>query len=160
MTSNDAIKLCLDAAEMVCMMYLQDLSDEDMFVRPAPGANHINWQLGHLIASEYEMLHEIRPHAPSKLPEGFEEQYAKATAGSDNPADFRTKEELLEIYKAQRQVSLEFLAGENPDEFDKESGVPYAPTVGSLYSMLGSHWMMHSGQWVIVRRLQGRPPLF
>ncbi|HWL06930.1 MAG TPA: DinB family protein [Planctomicrobium sp.] len=160
MTANDAIKLNLDSADMVCMGYLEDLSDADLLVRPCPGANHINWQLGHLIASEYEMLKAIHPDVSNALPEGLEEQYGRDKVGSDNPNDFRSKEELLNLYRAQRKISLEMLAKESSDKFDQPSGVPYAPTVGSLYSMLGSHWMMHCGQWVIVRRILGRPPLF
>jgi len=160
MHCNDAIQLCLDAADMISMMYLQDLSDEEMMIRPAPGMNHINWQVGHLIASEYEMLRAGRPDTASALPEGFLEQYSKEQAQSDNPADFRTKEELLALYQAQRAISLNSLAAEPDDAFEKPSGVPYAPNMGALYSMLGTHWLMHSGQWVVVRRNLGRPPLF
>ena len=34
------------------------------------------------------------------------------------------------------------------------------PTVASLFSLAGTHWVMHAGQWAIVRRQLGRPPLF
>lgn len=37
-----------------------------------------------------------------------------------------------------------------------ESMQSYAPTVGAALNMLGGHWMMHAGQWVIVRRNLGR----
>jgi hypothetical protein len=29
-----------------------------------------------------------------------------------------------------------------------------------VFSMQGSHWMMHAGQWAVLRRKLGRPPLF
>jgi uncharacterized protein (DUF1330 family) len=48
-------------------------------------------------------------------------------------------------------LSEEQLAGSAP-----ESMQAYAPTVAAAFSMLGSHWLMHAGQWVIVRRELGR----
>ena len=33
----------------------------------------------------------------------------------------------------------------------------HAPTLGALYLMQGGHWLMHCGQWVIVRRQLGKP---
>lgn len=160
MTPNDAIKLSLDASSMVCMMYLEDLTDEEMMVRPEKGTNHINWQVGHLVVEENHMMNAIRPGSMPELPAGMAEKYTKEAAKSDNPADFCTKAELLAAAKVQRERTLELLAAEDPANFPNETGVPYAPTVGSMYSMQGSHWLMHAGQWVIVRRKVGRAPLF
>ena len=36
----------------------------------------------------------------------------------------------------------------------------FAPTVGAVLTILGGHWLMHSGQLVPIRRKLGRPPLF
>ena len=32
--------------------------------------------------------------------------------------------------------------------------------IGDLFTIQGSHAMMHAGQWAVVRRKLGRPPLF
>jgi hypothetical protein len=32
--------------------------------------------------------------------------------------------------------------------------------VGALFSVEGSHWLMHAGQWAVIRRQLGRKPLF
>ena len=48
-------------------------------------------------------------------------------------------------------------------DFDKaapESMKDYAPTVGDAFLILGSHWLMHAGQWAVLRRKLGKPPLF
>ena len=50
MNSRDAIKLGMDMAQMCCNMYLDDMTDEDLMLRPTEGCNHTNWQLGHLIS--------------------------------------------------------------------------------------------------------------
>ena len=29
-----------------------------------------------------------------------------------------------------------------------------------MFSLFGSHWLMHCGQWAVVRRELGRKPIF
>jgi len=36
----------------------------------------------------------------------------------------------------------------------------YAPTVASVLMLLGTHWLMHAGQFVPIRRKLGKPALF
>ena len=52
---------------------------------------------------------------------------------------------------------MEILADMSPEDLDKETGVEYAPTVGDMLLMQGAHWMMHCGQWVVVRRETDKP---
>ena len=52
MNAKDVLRLDLKANHAILTNYLSDLSDADLLVRPAPGANHIAWQLGHLIVAE------------------------------------------------------------------------------------------------------------
>ncbi len=51
MDSREAMKLSINMADFVAMGYLADLTDEDFMRRPHPGCNHINWQVGHLVAA-------------------------------------------------------------------------------------------------------------
>jgi hypothetical protein len=160
MISRDAIKIGIEMGDFVSLAYLKDLTDEEMMQRPHAKCNHINWQVGHLIASENEMMNVVAPGSMPPLPPGFAAKYTKETAASDNPAQFAKKDELLRLQKEQRAGTLAVLAKLNDADFDKPTGVDYAPTVGAMMSMQGSHWLMHCGQWVIVRRKCGRPPLF
>jgi hypothetical protein len=41
MKASDAIVTALSGTQQLLNMYLDDLSDADLLVRPAPGANHI-----------------------------------------------------------------------------------------------------------------------
>jgi hypothetical protein len=159
MNALDAIKLSIDTGDMVSMMYLNDLTDQELMRRPCPGCNHTNWQIGHLIASEHHMGNIINPGSMPALPAGFEAKYSKETATIDDPAKFCTKAELLAVYKQQRDATLAALSKASEAEFDRATGVDYAPTVGSMFSLFGSHWLMHCGQWVVVRRQLGRKPL-
>jgi len=163
MQAAEGIKISLDTGEFVSLAYLGDLSDADLMQRPASGCNHLNWQIGHLISSEHQMIESCFPGTMPELPQGFTEKYGKQTAGSDNPSDFHNKEELMGVYRAQRTATLNKLASLPNEAFDAaapEQMRSYAPTVGAVFSMQGSHWLMHAGQWAVVRRQLGRAPLF
>lgn len=163
MTPNDALKIGLDMAEFVSLAYLEDLTDADLMKRPTAGANHINWQIGHLIAAENSIMNGAIPGSMPALPDGFAAKYAKDTAASDDASKFCTKAELLKAYKEQRAGTLAALAKCSGNDLSCESPESirsYAPNVAAAISMQGSHWLMHAGQWVVVRRQLGRPPLF
>jgi hypothetical protein len=160
MKAIEAIKHSLDSADMICMMYVNDLSDSELMMRPHPGCNHINWQLGHLIAAEHHMINQVAAGAMPALPAGFAEKYTKETSSSDDPQKFFAKDELLATYRAQRAGTLSVLQTMTEADLDRETGVQYASTVGAMLLLQGGHWTMHAGQWVIVRRSIGKPALF
>lgn len=163
MDSREAIKTGIDTAAMICNSYIGDLTDEQLMMRPHAGCNHINWQVGHLIASEHSLMESAVPGSMPALPDGFAEKYAKETATSDDPSGFCNKEELLAAAEAQRAGTLGALAKCSDADLDAESPEmirDFAPTIGATFSLQGSHWMMHAGQWVIVRRQLGKPALF
>ena len=63
----------------VALGYIQDLTDEQLLIRPHADANHIAWQLGHLICSEHALNNMVCPDSMPALPEGFEEKHSKET---------------------------------------------------------------------------------
>jgi hypothetical protein len=163
MDTKTAIRTALDTANMICTSYLGDLTDEEMMHRPTPGCNHIKWQVGHLIASENQMINACYPDSMPGLPGSFAEKYTKETSKSDDATAFDSKEELLKHYEAQRAGTLALLEKVSADELDKESPEAirgYAPTFGAAFLMQDAHWMMHAGQWAVIRRQLGREPLF
>lgn len=160
MQTKDAIKINIDMGQFISLGYIEDLTDQELLHRPAPGANHINWQLGHLIAAEHEMIEKVAPGAMPALPAGFVEKYAKETAAIDDPAKLCTKADLLKVYHEQRAGTLKALAAANDADMDKATGVEYAPNVAAMYLMQGTHWVMHAGQWAVIRRQLGRKPMF
>lgn len=157
MNAKKAIKDGLDMGEMVAMAYLGDLSDAEMMQRPHPQCNHLNWQVGHLIASEHGLMSKVAPGEMPDLPDGFEAKYQKEMAGSDDATQFANKEELMEVYKAQREKTLQILDTLSDADLDNPTGVEYAPTFGAMVAMQGAHWLMHCGQWVVVRRQNDKP---
>jgi len=160
MNAKDALKINIDMGQFISLGYIEDLNDQELMHRPAKGANHINWQLGHLIQAENEMMNIAIPGCMPKLPAGFAEKYTKDTASIDDASKFLKKDELLKVYHEQRAGTLKALEGVSESDLDKATGVEYAPTIGAMLSMQGTHWVMHAGQWAVIRRQLGRKPMF
>lgn len=157
------IKTELQLPAFVVQSYLEDLSDEDLFVRPHENANHIAWQLGHLISSENSLNNMVCPDSMPPLPEGFAEKHGKETASSDDRSGFCTKAEYLKLMEEQRAATLallERLSEEQLEQTAPEKIQQFGATVGAVIAGQSAHWMMHAGQWVIVRRQLGRKAMF
>jgi hypothetical protein len=157
------IRQTLELPTMIVRRYLEDLTDEDLFVRPFATMNHIAWQLGHLIAGENFHICQIVPGVMPALPEGFRERHSKDTASSDDRSLFCTKAEYLKLMELQRMGTLNALEGMSNEDLLKpspESLRYFGPTVGTVFSGQSAHWMMHAGQWAVIRRKLGKPPLF
>jgi hypothetical protein len=160
MQAKDAIKSALNSTQGLLKTYLADLSDADLLVRPVPNANHIAWQLGHLIKSEPELVRmELPDAAYPKLPAGFEEQHSKETAGVDPPKGFLTKAEYLALAKDVRGATLTLLDRVDIDRACTGKMAKFTPTLADLFLMLSTHTMMHTGQFTVVRRKLGKPLL-
>src|SRR5262249_28655457 len=144
-------------------MYLSDLSDADLLVRPVPGANHIAWQLGHLIVAEPMLLADQLPGATyPELPAGFKEQHDKKTAAVDPPKGYGTKASYLELFGKMRGATIANLAKISEADLDKPTTnmmANLAPTLGALLLLTANHTTMHSGQFTVVRRKLGKPVL-
>jgi len=163
MNSAAAIRLAIDSGQMVSIAYLEDLTEDELLLRPHPDCNHIAWQVGHLIVSEHRMIEGAVPGSMPELPEGFRETYTKRTAASDDDLFVHGKQELLAVFSRIRKATLAALASLSDEELDRPASEEirsYAPTVGAAFSLQGTHWLMHAGQWAVIRRQTGRPPLF
>jgi hypothetical protein len=142
--------------------YVEDLADADLFLRPVPGMNHIAWQLGHLITSTHGMLAGIGQPTPA-LPAGFAESYSKEMAACDDRSKFATKDVYLDLSAKIKEATLAAIDAVPESKLDDpgpESMREYAPTVAAVLAIAGAHWLMHSGQFVAVRRKLGKPAMF
>ncbi|MGY8768411.1 MAG: DinB family protein [Pirellulales bacterium] len=157
------IKASLDLPSMIVQGYLADLTDYQLFVRPQPQMNHIAWQLGHLIAGENFHINQVVPGSMPELPAGFAERHTIETAASDDQEAFYSKAEYVAEMQRQRTGTLTALAQLSDEQLlapSPETINYFGPTVGSVFAGESTHWMMHAGQWAVIRRLLGKPPLY
>ncbi|MEM6690681.1 MAG: DinB family protein [Planctomycetota bacterium] len=160
MDAKDAIKYTFHMSRTVVKSYIADLEDTALMCRPHPGCNHIAWQLGHIIASEVQLLESVSPGSGIELPEGFVEHHAKENTGSDDRGHFLNKEQYLALLEKLQVAVYETLEATDESEMDKpgpEFLKGFADTVGEVFVLIANHPMMHAGQWVPIRRQFDQP---
>lgn len=160
MNAKDVIRQALDLSDMILNSYLKDLEDADLHVRPVDGMNTIAWQLGHLVSSERGMVEGVKPGSCPALPAGFEENHSRDTTNSDDTSKFVSKSEYVALIQAQRAATKAVLEGLSESDLDApgpERMRNFCPTVGSVMLLTGTHYIMHLGQFVAVRRKLNKP---
>jgi hypothetical protein len=164
MTGVDAIRTALQSTHHLLTWFLGDLDDADLLVRPAPGANHIAWQVGHLIASESRLTNQPTFKASyPELPAGFERRHGKETQATEPPVGFATKAEYVDLFTTVRQATIAGVGKLSEKDLDAPTVGPmasFAPTLGALLLLTSNHSLMHTGQFSVVRRKLGKPVLF
>lgn len=149
--------------DMIVKAYLEDLTDDELLIRPREGMNHIAWQLGHLIQSENFHISQVCPDSMPELPADFVSAHSKDNASSDDRTLFLPKTEYIRFMEQQREgtiANLKRLSEEDLMTAAPETIRYFGPTVGAVFAGETAHWMMHAGQWAVVRRKLGKPPLF
>jgi hypothetical protein len=163
MNAKDAARTTMRTADFMMDSYLSDITAEEMLVRPALGANHLAWQLGHVISAERRLVEAAAPGSMPPLPDGFAERHTKDTAVSDDRDDFLSKDEYLKLAKTVRAATLKAL--DNVSETDLDKPVtgrvpPFVKSAGDCFVTAGGHWILHAGQWLVLRRYLGRDRKF
>lgn len=163
MSISEHIKDTLGLPTSVVQGYISDLTDDELMMRPHESANHIAWQLGHLITAEHNLNNMVAPGSMPDLPAGFAEKHSKDKASSNNKDDFCSKDEYLDAMNVQRAGTLALLDRMSDEDLQQpgpEQARQLGATAGAVIAGQSAHWMMHAGQWVIVRRQLGKAPLF
>jgi hypothetical protein len=160
--AKDILRQVVEFGHQVTQMYIADLNDADLLVRSVPGANHIAWQLGHLVVSTSHLIQAVGQPGLN-LPAGFEAAYTTETAASDDPTKFATKAEYIALMNQAKAASLAAIEATPESRFDEPMPEPmrsHIPTVSAVLAILGTHWLMHAGQFVPIRRKLGKKAMF
>jgi hypothetical protein len=164
MGGTEVIQTALRATEQLLVWHLSDLCDTDLFVRPAAGANHLAWQLGHLIVTErFHLLQQFPETAMPKLPDGFAEAHAPATAGRSGPDGFWPLRDYRSQFSAMRAASVGVVGTLSEADLSRPAAgavAGFAPTVAAVLLLVSNHTLLHCGQVTVVRRALGKPVLF
>ena len=111
------------------------------------------------IGTERNLIELVNPGASPPLPEGFLDGHGRDRFTEDDPSKFLPRARYQEIWGAQRRATLATLDGLSEADLDRtdERFPPFAPSVGAIMNLIGSHPLMHAGQFVAVRRKLGKP---
>ena len=140
---------------------LGDFTEADMMARPAKTANHAIWQLGHLANSIRGMVTACEPAAVFPYDDDPAAS-ARAKAGFDDETFFPKKAELIGRFDQAMETAAAWVGRLRDADFEKptpEGLRKFAPTLGSIATLLSAHAMMHLGQFQVSRRALGKPHL-
>lgn len=164
MQTKELASLALSTASDTMQMFLGDLADQEIRVRPVPNANNIAWQLAHLIVAEKFLLDGqlpgvVYPEPPAAITSlGIER-----TGKLDPPEGYLPKVQYLEWCKKMRDATLAAVDKLSDSDFDRpntNSMAKFAPTLGALLILVANHTLMHGGQFSVVRRALDKPVIF
>ncbi|HBE69974.1 MAG TPA: hypothetical protein DDW52_17650 [Planctomycetaceae bacterium] len=147
--------------------YLSSIPAERLLARHHPLCNSTNWQIGHLICSEYEQIASIAAKTPgnssrtsvsSTQSNGphwhghFQRIYHKPERESELPAckspdTLASQADLRFAFEETRQITLALLCRLTARELSEPTTYPYAPTKAAVFQMVAAHWLLHSAQW-------------
>ena len=162
MKATDALKTSLASTQSIMNTYLSDLSDADLLLRPVPEANHLAWQLGHLINSEVHLGKALPGANYPVLPTGFAEQHSKEMTKQTDAKGFLTKAAYADLFNKVRSATIQTVTALSDADLDKPNTgtmAKFAPTLAALIVLISNHTLMHGGQAIVVRRKLGKPIL-
>lgn len=142
---------------------IADLSDADLLARPVEGANHIAWQIGHLIVVEPRLGGQLPGAKYPELPAGFADKHDRQPTAQNATSGFGTKAQYVELFNKTREATLAALAKLTDADLDQPSKGPPGLNItnlGSVLALIATHTMMHGGQFSVIRRKIGKPVLF
>lgn len=161
MDARDTIRNSMGMADRIIFEYIKDLDDSDLLIRPVPGMNHIAWQLGHLLLAERGWMESIEPGVSPPLPDQFEAGHGRDKNTLDDPSLYYSAARYKELWEAQRQATLAILGRLSDDQLQAEPKdermKQFVGTVANMFNLVGTHALMHTGQFVAVRRQLGKP---
>ena len=164
MQGKDVVKLALRSTQDVLAMYLSDLSDQDLAIRPVAAANNIAWQLAHIIMAEKYLLGADLPEATYPAPPAAIASLGSERTGKvDPPEGYLSKSQYLEWFGTMRAATLAAVDKLTDADLDRPTVGPMkkmAPTLGALLILTANHTLMHGGQFTVVRRALGKPVMF
>ena len=164
MLAKDLAKEALTSTQGLMHMYLSDLSDADLLVRPLPNANHIAWQLSHLIGSEKSLMETVLPGVKyPDLPPSITSLASDKTGKAAPTGGYLTKTEYLDWSTKVRSATVAAVENLPDSDLDKPSSGPmaqFAPNLGAMLILIANHTLMHAGQFTVVRRALNKPVMF
>ncbi len=158
-SAKDVLLGQLAVSEMLIGKMTADLSDEEYFKIPLPGTNHVGWLVGHIAVSEDSMVSAICGTTPTT----DEATIGLFTAGSKSTADaaaYPARSQIDAMFRDSRANMIEKLKAfddatwddPSPEGWDKN----FFPTLGAIWTMMGTHPFWHVGHITVCRTALGK----
>ncbi len=143
---------------------LEDIEASDWFFQPAPGVQHVAWQVGHLASSQVTLVHArcFGKTPTDHIPARFKVLFGKGSSPDDDPSLYPAPTEIRRVFDAVHSEVLELVRSISPDELDRPTAGdphPMFTNKGQCIAMVSLHESFHAGQIALTRRILGKAPL-
>ena len=163
MKTTEFIATALEMGRVWLEALVADLDGDETVVAAVPGGNHALWVLGHLACSEASIIGGYVKGEPPTFPPGWDLLFGTGSTPVADAAQYPSKDDLLEQYKAVRGETLALLGSLTEADLEKETPAEmkeFFGTVGRCFGAVLTHQGFHLGQVADARRAMGRPPVF
>ena len=164
MRAAEVVKIALKSTQENLHMYLADVTDAELTVRPVPGANNIAWQLAHLCTAEGFLLGDQLPGVKyPEVPAAIASLGSDRTGKVDPPGGYASKAQYLECFDSLRAATIaavDKIADADLDRPTTNMMAKYAPKLADLLLLTANHTLMHGGQFTVGRRALNKPVVF
>lgn len=164
MNMNDFLRDRLTVARSWTMSLLEDIDESTWFDMPAPGTNHVAWQIGHLAASQVALIH-VRCFGKDYdhcAPAGFREKFGKGSTPLADPSAYPSIADIRAAFDRIQTEALDLIAALSESDLDSPTGGEQHPLFSTKQGAIATaalHETFHAGQIALLRRLAGKPPL-
>lgn len=166
MTRLDFALERIQQARAYTLSLLDGIAADDWFRQPAEGVTHLAWQVGHIAFAEYRLgLDRIRGERPEDERLITQEQlrfWGKGSTPDADPAQNPSPEETLAVFHRVHEQVLAEVSQLTETQLDETVLKPHRLFTKKFDSLVwcSQHEFIHAGQIGLLRRLQGRAPLW
>jgi hypothetical protein len=154
--ANDAMVKTYLAGRGYFASHLAGLTDEQLTAVPEGAANSILWNVGHIVNSNYGML-----HGPSGVESPAPKEWGPLFKGGSSPADWGndapSPSEIMDAFNAQADI---IIADLKADKFANFQPMELSPelklnNVDEALGFIIIHEGVHHGNIIVLRKLLG-----
>ncbi len=159
-SAKDVLLTQLQTGQFLIEKFTADLSDADYFKPPTEGANHAGWLLGHVACSE-DSMGAAASGSDKRIPEATHQLFSGSSECVADAGRYPSRKEIDELFKDSRATLVERLKtfddarwdDPSPEEYPKD----FFPTLGSLWTICGTHQFWHIGHLTVCRVALKKP---
>jgi hypothetical protein len=143
---------------------LSDIEESRWFESPAPGVQHVAWQVGHLAASQVVLIHSrcFARKQTDVLGEPFVKQFGRGSAPVPDATAYPPIAEIRRVFDAIHVEGIQLIRTLSDADLQQPThGDPHPMfvTKGQCIGMVAMHESFHAGQIALTRRIFGKSAL-
>ena len=157
--AKDVILYQLATSEYLFNQMTADLSDEEYFKVPLPGTNHPAWLLGHVAVSG-DRMSAATCGKETQTDQATQELFVAGSTCHEDPSKYPPRAQIDAMFRDCQANVVELLKAFPNGKWDDPSPEGWNkdlfPTLGTIWTLIGSHPFWHVGHLTVCRAALGK----